>query len=164
MPVITTEPEMTTSRGTAVASYRDLRGAALAVRYLMSRGWSGDNVLVRPDGLRPKPAALDLVPDEARRVPAIIVGALAGVAVVAIIGLSIASVTLGIVTAFSAGAAVYAIDDLRLRRRRARVRAAASAVEVERFDVVCSIDAAAANHELARWWDPDARPASARAA
>jgi len=139
--------------------YADLRGAALAVEHLRRRGFDAGDVEVRPRGLRLRPAALAVVSESLRRLVAIIVGGAVAIVTLVLRGWGAAELATATVAATVAGSLVYAAEAVALRWRRSRIARDASVVEVNAFDVVVASDAARAEGELARWWNPSARPA-----
>jgi hypothetical protein len=150
------------SPGERVASYSDIRGAHLALSHLIDAGFPVEEVAVQPGDLRVRPETLADGEPPAPSV-SIVVAALAGAAVAGLAaGVARTSVAFGLVTALIAIpiTVVVAFGGTRVSShwRTRRARGAAHVVVAGHFDIVCSRRAEEANHLLASWWDPRARP------
>lgn len=156
-------PQITTSaQGAPVATYRDVRGAALALSELAARGVDTTNVRVRPVGVAPVEGSLVQVARRPRRRRALLVGAAAAIAVLALAGPSLTSVLLAAAVAVVAAWSTLGVEDLRRAWLCWRARRKANVVRAERFEIVCSERADRIAHVLASWWDPEAPAASPR--
>lgn len=149
---------VTTSK--RIASYSDVRGAALAVEHLLGRGFEPRDVQVRPAELRIRPIALAPVPDEPRRLGVVIVALLTVALWTRWHGATSSQLLLAITAAALVGGLAYAAEAGALRLRRRRRRRAGNTVVARRFEVLVARDHQRAEHELARWWDPEAPPAA----
>lgn len=151
-------PLTTLPAGTRIAAYADLRGAARAVHHLRERGVHIDGVQVRPRHVRSVDGALATVPAEPRRRVGVGGGVLVGAIIVLLLGWDLGGALLAIALGALGGGVAYWLDDVVLRWRARRAAAAASTLKVGHFEILCSRDPGAAEHELATWWDPTARP------
>jgi hypothetical protein len=153
------EPQVSVSKpGSRIASYADLRGAALAVRHLRRCGFDG-RVHVRPTAAAPLEGTFVTVPTDPRRSVGVLTGGAVLASILALAGASVGAAVVGLPAAAVVGGLAYSADDAMLRLRRRRAHRAASLARVGRWDVVCQDEPEAAEHELARWWDPEALPA-----
>jgi hypothetical protein len=147
-----------------VASYRDVRGAALAARELIERGFDPDEVAVQPATMTIDRRACRALMDERRLVirTAIAAAATTFVAVVIVLGFGLGAAIVALLTAAVAAAIGVGIAALLRRRAESRSQRAAGIVRADRFDIVVPPALAGeAEHELATWWRPDAPPRSA---
>lgn len=156
-------PRIAADRGERVASFRDLHGAALAVRRLLEAGFAHDQVFVRPAGMTPLDGAL-VRPSRAnaRRV-----GRLAALSAGATLPVLLATgsawwaaILTAVLVGLALGAALLVADRLHGTLVRRRRRRAAHVVQAGRFDVVATEQQQDAEHELASWWDPQAVPSA----
>jgi hypothetical protein len=154
-------------RGQPVAQYGDGRGAALAAAHLIDCGFPEGEFTVRPADMEMEPAACHRLPNTRQTmVAAAVTSALvAVVATFAAMGFGPGPVFLAVVA--GGLAALVGAGSARIARRALewRVQRAAHLVHAGTFQIVVRPGRAdEAEHALARWWDPEARPAGRRAA
>ena len=159
-------PRIESRPGPKVASFRDLHGAALAVRQLVERGFPSDEVFVRPRRMQPLEGILmPRAKRELRRrvVRAAVIGAALGggalLATTGAIGWGVAAAA--IVGAVLATVLTVIVDSVTAWRIEHRRRRSSSVVRASHFDVVATTRSDDAEHQLASWWDPQAVPANA---
>lgn len=146
--------------GELVASFRDVRGAQLALEHLVDEGFPVDAVAVEPRDLRVRPEAVEGCEQGWRGRIAAAVGSATIAA--AVVGFANDSVLYGVLSWIVAApltvAIVYAASRVMHRIRRRRSERCSQIVVAGRFDLVCSRRAGEANHILASWWNPQAQP------
>jgi hypothetical protein len=154
----------TDRRGERVAAYETLRGAAMAVEHLGDLGDDVRDVTIMPAAVQYVPDPTPLIRWRTAASAAGFTGLLAGAIGAAARwlddGLSAAGLAaflvLGAVAGMVTGVAVAGLD------RRRDSAASAPDLRAGWYEVVCVERPDARNHALARWWDPDARPARVR--
>lgn len=153
----------TRTRGRTVATYRDLRGAALALERLESSGVDVRDVTVRPVGLDVDDVVLTRLADRDRLLRRWCTSTAVLVGTVTVVVLGVRPLSLLAAGAAAGAAALAAVGAVRLRRAavRRRIQRAATVVRARAFDLVVERDAWQVEHELARWWDPEAPPGAA---
>lgn len=152
-----------------IASFETADGAAAAAVHLVELGYAEREVGIEPHGYRIVDApglgarmaagarrwslagvalgvgvALRMVLDVGEAVTVLLAGAIAGI--------------VGGATGALAGAVQH------LRHRARTIGVPTTRLEADGYGVVVTRDPAQANHALARWWDPAARPMKRRAA
>ena len=160
-------PRIESRPGSKVGSFRDLHGAALAVRRLVERGFSSDEVFVRPHRMQPLEGSLEVPARRGLRrratKTALLAASLGGAALVATTGrLGWGTVAAMIGVAIIAGVLTAAVGRMQAWRVERRRRRTSSLVRVTHFDVVATSRPEDAEHQLASWWDPEAAPAGSR--
>jgi hypothetical protein len=152
-------------RGRTVASFRDARGAVLAVHELLRHGIAADCIAMQPAAMS-VPNVLARTPRDRHVLARRATVASALVATVAFIAVapSLAAVFLAPVVGCIAGAIVGEAVRLPARVLGWRIARARRRVDAQRFDIVVAGVADVAEHELARWWDPEAPPSRRSAA
>ena len=151
----------------AIASFETADGAAAATSHLVELGYAEHEVgiephayeIVRPNGLGTTTARYVRLAAVAGAVIAAVVAAFVtveadGLRAVAMAG--VAGLCLGAILGAAFGVVRF------LRRRSQRFVDDPDRMRPNRFDVIVSREPERGNHALARWWDPDARPARRR--
>jgi hypothetical protein len=153
-----------------VACYETLDGAARAASHLVELHHHADAISIRPSDY--EVVTCDRARERVVRGLTVggVVGAVLTTVVVLIDLVGASQLVRSFIPAVAIGAAVGACASALLAAVRHR-RASALLVsdcekswQATRFDVVVSAEGkpAMARHDLARWWDPDARPAAPR--
>ena len=150
--------------GQRVGAYQNLHGAALAAEQLIENGFPPDDIHIVPSELRTLPDGPDHMRHHVHGLPMIIGSTTVFVAtsllLTAAAGWTPTSAwMLGLVTAIVVGGMCWWLEMTlsSARRRSARVE---RQVIAERFDVFCERETRRVERMLARWWNPDAVPAS----
>lgn len=143
-----------------VATYADVRGAALAVEHLVGRGFDPLDIQVRPGDLRVRSIALAHVSHAPRRRGALIVAVLTVALWTRWHGTTASDLLLATIVAVLFAGLAYAGEDAALRFRRRRRARSTNTLVARRFQVLVARDQRRAELELARWWDPEATPAA----
>lgn len=154
-------PRIASDRGKRVASFRDLHGAALAVRRLLEAGFAHDQVFVRPAGMTPLDGALVRASRASARRVARLSAISAGSTLLVLLATGAgwwAALITAVLVGLGLGVALLLADRLHGAHLRRRRRHAAQLVRAGRFDVVATEQQQVAEHELASWWDPRAVP------
>lgn len=156
-------PRIASDTGERIASFRDLPGAALAVRRLLERGFAHEQVFVRPAAMTPVDGALvRAARGSARRVAR--VSAVSAVATLpALLATASgwwAAIGVAVLVGLGLGVSLLLADRLHGAHLRRRRRHAAQLLRAGRFDVVATAQQRDAEHELASWWDPRAVPSA----
>jgi hypothetical protein len=150
--------------GERAGSYRTIGGARRAVLHLVEQGIGRDAVALVPRGLRLRRTG----PLATRLRLALQVGALTGALVGAGAGAAVALAAVGslwmVLFSVPAGVAAGAVAGAVVAGSSGRGRSPVEWLEADRYEVVCTERPAHASHLLARWWDPEAPPASRRRA
>jgi hypothetical protein len=150
--------------GPTVASYRDVRGAALAAHELVERGFAPEEVTVQPAAMTIDRHACRVLMDERRLLARVAIGSAVATfaAVVVTLGVGVGAVIVALLAAGLAAGIGVGVASVMRRRVEARTHQAARIIRAERFDVVVAPQRAdEAEHELATWWRPDAPPGGA---
>lgn len=151
-------PIIAVGQGRSVAAYRNLRGARLAASHLADKGYDTSAVSIRPRRLRPNASRTSVATASHAVAFGVGAGGFAGVATGLVLGRGVtgALFSLGVIAGLLGALIGIATTTYRNLRRREHDAVELSA---ERFEVLYD-GATDAEHELARWWDPDAVPGS----